>query len=109
MYARIVVPVDGSDGALAAPGPARRPARLHQAELSLVIVATPDTTAEEIETIVAAGQRVRCARRSRQAAADRPALARPPSSCRVPNYADRVGLSPWVSGDFGTRPLAQSA
>jgi nucleotide-binding universal stress UspA family protein len=59
MYARIVVPVDGSDDALAALGPARRLARLHQAQLSLVTVATPDTTAEEeeIETIVAAGQR----------------------------------------------------
>lgn len=42
MYTRILVPLDGSDRALAALGPARRPARLHGAQLWLMTVATPD-------------------------------------------------------------------
>ena len=56
MYTHILVPLDGSDRALAALGPARRLAKLHGAQLRLVTVATPDTRAEEIETIVASGR-----------------------------------------------------
>jgi nucleotide-binding universal stress UspA family protein len=55
MHTRIVVPLDGSDRALAAVGPARRLARLHDAQLWLVTVATPDTTAES-EAILTAGR-----------------------------------------------------
>jgi len=56
MYSHVLVPLDGSDRALAALGPARRLARLHDAQLRVVTVATPDTTAEEIEAIVAIGR-----------------------------------------------------
>jgi nucleotide-binding universal stress UspA family protein len=56
MYRRIMVPLYGSDRALAALGPARRLARLHAASLWLVTVAAPDTT-DESEAILAAGLR----------------------------------------------------
>jgi nucleotide-binding universal stress UspA family protein len=47
MYTRILVPLDGSERALAALGPARRLARLHGAELGVVTVAGPASTVEE--------------------------------------------------------------
>lgn len=58
MYSRVLVPLDGSDRALAALGPARRLARLHHAQLGVVTVAAPETTDAEIEAVVAAGLRV---------------------------------------------------
>lgn len=56
MYRRILVPLDGSEHALAAVGPARRLARLHGAQLWLVTVATPTMAADEAEAIVAVGR-----------------------------------------------------
>ena len=56
IYTRILVPLDGSERALAACGPARRLARLHGATLGLVTVAGPDMTAGEIDAIVEAGR-----------------------------------------------------
>lgn len=53
MYTRILVPLDGSDRALAALGPARRLARLHGAQLWLMTVATPDTPEARVESLVA--------------------------------------------------------
>lgn len=54
-YTRVLVPLDGSDGALTALGPARRLARLHGAELGVVTITAPDTPAAEAEAIVDAG------------------------------------------------------
>jgi nucleotide-binding universal stress UspA family protein len=56
IYARILVPLDGSERALAACGPARRLARLHGATLGLVTVAGPDATSGEINAIIEAGR-----------------------------------------------------
>jgi nucleotide-binding universal stress UspA family protein len=53
---RILVPLDGSERALAACGPARRLARLHGATLGLVTVAGPDATSGEIHAIIEAGR-----------------------------------------------------
>ena len=61
MYSHVLVPLDGSDRALTAVGPARRLAKLHGARLRLVTVATPDTRAEELEAIVASGRDVAAA------------------------------------------------
>ena len=56
-YTRVLVPLDGSDRALAALGPARRLARPHRAELGLVTVAAPDAAADEADVVVDAGRR----------------------------------------------------
>lgn len=56
-YTRVLVPLDGSDRALEALGPARRLARLHRAELGVVTVAAADAASDAAAAIVDAGRR----------------------------------------------------
>ena len=59
MFDRIAVPLDGSDIALRAIGPGRRLARVHDARLVLVTVATPETGGTtRAHNVLAAGRLV---------------------------------------------------
>jgi nucleotide-binding universal stress UspA family protein len=58
MYTRILVPIDGSDRALAALGPARRLAQLHGAQLCAMTVVPPDIAADPIDSVIEGARRV---------------------------------------------------